>query len=185
MSFIETAYAMAPQVGGGGEANLFASLMPFALIFLVFYFLLIRPQQKKAKDHKQMLSGLKKGDAVITAGGMFGRIVEVDGDIMTVDLGETKVTMSRSYLNAAPQVKQAAPPVKKEKKGKKDKEAPKAAPAAVLEEAAPEAPAEASAETATDATAPEAPAAEAPVEVKADETPVVSGGDDTNKPAVQ
>ena len=178
MSFIETAYAMAPQAGGGGgEANLFASLMPFALIFLVFYFLLIRPQQKKAKDHKQMLSGLKKGDAVITAGGMFGRIVEVDGDIMTVDLGETKVTMSRNYLNAAPQVKQAAPPVKKEKKGsKKDKEAPKAAPAAVLEETAPEAPAE---------TAPEAPASEASAEVKTDETPVVSGSDDTNKPAVQ
>lgn len=165
---------MAPQAGGGGEANMFASLMPFALIFLVFYFLLIRPQQKKAKEHKQMLAGLKKGDAVITAGGMFGRILDVDGDTMTVDLGETRVTMSRGYLSAAPQVKQAAPPVKKEKKGKKDKDAPKSAPAVaatVQEEEAPEA-----AEKAEQSAA-------APAE--ASEAPVVSGNDGGDKPAVQ
>lgn len=174
MSFIETAYAMAPQAGGGGEANMFASLMPFALIFLVFYFLLIRPQQKKAKEQKLMIAGLKKGDAVITAGGMFGRIVEVDGDVMTVDLGETRVTMNRGYLSAAPQVKQVAPPVKKEKKGKKEKDAPKPAPVAgaAQEDVAPES-----------AEAPEAPAA--PEAANADEAPAVSGGDDTNKPAVQ
>ena len=140
MSFIESAYAMAPQAGGGGEPNMLASLMPFALIFLVFYFLLIRPQQKKAKEHKQMIAGLKKGDAVITAGGMFGRIVEVDGDTMVVDLGETKVTMGRAYLSAAPQAKQSVPPVKKEKKGKQDRATPNAvqavaAPAEVAEEA--------------------------------------------------
>ena len=173
MSFIETAYAMAPQAGGGGEPNVFASLMPFALIFIVFYFLLIRPQQKKAKEHKAMLGALKKGDAVITAGGMFGRIIEVDGDIMTVDLGETRVTMSRSYLTAAPAVKQAAPPVKKEKKGKKEQAASKSAPAvaeaAQEEEAASEAPVEAPAE---------APAAQT------EEKQVVSGGDDKDKPAV-
>jgi preprotein translocase subunit YajC len=174
MSFIETAYAMAPQAGGGGEANMFASLMPFALIFLVFYFLLIRPQQKKAKEHKQMLAGLKKGDAVITAGGIFGRIVEVDGDIMTVDLGETRVTMGRGYLNVAPQIKQAAPPVKKEKKGKKDN-APKAAPVAA---AAPE--------TAEIADAPaETPAAPAEAQAEAAPAPAVSGNDDGDKPAVQ
>jgi preprotein translocase, YajC subunit len=169
MSFIESAYAMAPQAGGGGEANMLASLMPFALIFLVFYFLLIRPQQKKAKEHKQMLAGLKKGDAVITAGGMFGRIVEVDGDTMVVDLGETKVTMGRAYLSAAPQAKQSVPPVKKEKKGKKDKETPSAAPAVAME-----APVETPAEVVE----------EAPVEAKAEEAPVVSGND-TDKPAVQ
>lgn len=168
MSFIETAYAMAPQAGGGGEANLFASLMPFALIFIVFYFLLIRPQQKKAKEHKQMLAGLKKGDAVITAGGMFGRIIEVDGDTMIVDLGETRVRMSRSYLNAAPQVKQAAPPVKKEKKGKKDRDASKAAPEA--EHAAPEA---------------EHAAPETSAEAGAGEAPLAGDGGDKNKPAVQ
>ena len=175
MSFVETAYAMAPQAGGGGEPNMLASLMPFALIFLVFYFLLIRPQQKKAKEQRAMIAGLKKGDAIITAGGMYGRIVDVDGDTMVVDLGETKVSMHRSYLTAAPQQKQAAPPVKKEKKGKKDakeaKEAPAAAP--VAEEAPAEEP-----------KAEEAPAEAAPAETKADEAPVVDGGD-TDKPAVQ
>lgn len=176
MSFVETAYAMAPQAGGGGEANMLTSLMPFALIFLVFYFLLIRPQQKKAKEQRAMIAGLKKGDAVITAGGMFGRIIDVDGDVMIVDLGETKVTMNRSYLTAAPQQKQAAPPVKKEKKGKKDaKEARpgKEVAAAVAEEIPAEEPA---------AEAPQAEAA--PAEAKADEAPVVSGGDN-DKPAVQ
>ena len=164
MSFVEIAHAMAPQAGGGGEANLFASLMPFALIFIVFYFLLIRPQQKKAKEQKAMISGLKKGDPVITAGGMYGRIVEVDGDVMIVDLGETKVTMGRGYLSAAPQAKQAVPPVKKEKKGKKEKDAPNAAPAA--EEAPVEVP------------------VEAPAGAQPEATPVVSGND-TDKPAVQ
>ena len=175
MSFIESAYAMGPQAGGGGEANMFASLMPFALIFIVFYFLLIRPQQKKAKEQKQMLAALKKGDAVITAGGMFGRIVEVDGDVMVVDLGETKVTMNRGYLNLAPQTKQAAPPVKREKKGKKDKDSPKAA--AVAEATAPDALEEDEPEVSE-------ASVDVPAEIKTEETSVVSGGE-TNKPAVQ
>ncbi len=171
MSFVEIAHAMAPQAGGGSEANLFASLMPFALIFVVFYFLLIRPQQKKAKEHKQMLAGLKVGDAVITAGGIYGRIVEADGDLMTVDLGETKVTMNRGYLTAAPQQRQIAPPVKREKKGKKDgRDVRKAAPAAV-----------AAAEIVDEAE--ETVAAEAPAEVTV-EPPAVSGDNDKDKPAV-
>ncbi|GHV54235.1 hypothetical protein FACS1894206_06580 [Deltaproteobacteria bacterium] len=117
MSFISTAYAMgAGQPAPGGEANIFASLMPFILIFAVFYFMLIRPQQKKAKEQKAMVEALKKGDHVLTNGGMYGRIVEVNGDVMLVDLGETKVTMLRAYLIAAPEVKQTAQPVKKEAK---------------------------------------------------------------------
>lgn len=172
MSFIETAYAMAPQAGGGAEGNMFASLMPFALIFLVFYFLLIRPQQKKAKEHKKMLSELQKGDAIVTAGGLYGRIIDIDGDIMTVDLGETKVTMGRGYLTAAPQVKVPVPPVKKEKKGKKEKDAPRFEAAAVVE--------------AEESSVPEgAEAEESAGEAKADDAPVISGQSDTDKPAVQ
>jgi preprotein translocase subunit YajC len=144
MSFISTAYAMGAGPSAGGEQpDMLASLFPFILIFAVFYFLLIRPQQKKAKEHKAMIEALKKGDAVITAGGLLGRILDVDGDVMTVDLGETTVRVGRAYLTAAPEKKQAAPALKKEKKGRKD--APKAAQAepvqveAVKEEAAPEA----------------------------------------------
>ncbi len=175
MSFIETAYAMGPQAGGGGgEVNMFTSLVPFALIFLVFYFLLIRPQQKKAKEHKQMLAGLRKGDAVITAGGMYGRIVEVDGDLMVVDLGETKVTMNRSYLSAAPQSRQVAPPVKREKKGKKEK-AP--AKAAGQEETGPESLAEVSADLAAESDVTASPAK--------GETPAVISGGPADEKAVE
>lgn len=176
MSFVETAYAMAPQAGGGGEPNMLTSLVPFALIFVVFYFLLIRPQQKKAKEQRAMIANLKKGDAVITAGGIFGRIVDVDGDVMIVDLGETKVSMNRSYLSAVPQQRQAAPPVKKEKKVKKDARESKE----VRETASPavdEAPAE--------AVRTENPTAEpASAEAKTDEASADSGND-TGKPAAQ
>lgn len=194
MSFIEIAHAMGPQAGaGGGEANVFASLMPFALIFVVFYFLLIRPQQKKAKDHKLMLAGLKVGDPVITAGGMYGRIIEVDGDLMVVDLGETKVTMNRGYLTAVPQQRQAAPPAKREKKGKKDakdtkdsknmrKATPEALTAASLDEAADES-VDGSVEGSVDA--PVESSVETPAETATEESRVVSGGSDSDKPAVQ
>ena len=166
MSWITEAYAMgAGQAAGGQEGNLFASLMPFALIFVIFYFLLIRPQQKKAKEEQNMLQGLKKGDPVLTIGGMYGRIVDIDGDVMTVDLGETKVRMARHSLRPAP-VKQAAPTPKKDKKAKKGEAAKEAAPAPVEVEAAP--------------AVAEAPASES----KPAETPVVSG-EDRDKPAVQ
>lgn len=187
MSFISTAHAMGTGMGqpAAGGGDIFASLMPFLLIFAVFYFLLIRPQQKKAKEHKKMLEALKKGDAVITAGGMFGRILEVRDDIMVVDLGETKVTMGRQYLSAAPAQKQAAPPLKKEnKKGRKgqSKEEPVAEP--VVEEVAPDSPSEPVIEAVAEE--PVIDAADAPGDVAAqpEDTPAASG-DDKDKPAAQ
>tara|TARA_B100000700_G_scaffold255386_1_gene288130 strand:- start:22 stop:306 length:285 start_codon:yes stop_codon:yes gene_type:complete len=58
----------------------FAQFIPLILIFVIFYFFLIRPQQKKVKEHKQMVSALKRGDEVITAGGLVGRIEKIIGD---------------------------------------------------------------------------------------------------------
>ena len=58
----------------------FAQFIPLILIFVIFYFFLIRPQQKKVKEHKQMVSALKRGDEVITSGGIVGRIERVLGD---------------------------------------------------------------------------------------------------------
>ena len=58
----------------------FAQFVPLILIFVIFYFFLIRPQQKKVKEHKQMVSALKRGDEVITSGGVVGRIERVLGD---------------------------------------------------------------------------------------------------------
>jgi preprotein translocase subunit YajC len=74
---ISPAFAQAAPGGGG---DLFISIMPLLLIFVVFYFLLIRPQQQKMKTHRQMIDGLKKGDQVLTAGGIIGRITRVEAD---------------------------------------------------------------------------------------------------------
>lgn len=101
MFWTTSAYAMGGAGGaGGGEAAGFASFIPLILMFAVFYFLLIRPQQKRAKEHKSMLSALKRGDEVVTAGGIYGRILEVAEDYLILDLGETKIKVSRSAVSA-------------------------------------------------------------------------------------
>lgn len=99
--FTSIAYA-AGNAGGaaqGGPMGAFASLIPLLLMFAVFYFLLIRPQQKRSKEHKSMLESLGKGSYIITSGGLLGRIVDMEGDILVVDLGETKVRMPRSFVS--------------------------------------------------------------------------------------
>jgi len=74
--FISPAYA---QDGGGGQ-DMFVSFLPLVLIFVVFYFLLIRPQQKRAKDHKSMIAAVRRGDTVVTAGGVIGKVTKVKED---------------------------------------------------------------------------------------------------------
>ncbi len=71
------AYAADAAQQGGGSQNMISMLFPFVLIFGVMYLLLIRPQQKKQKKHQEMLKSLKKGDKVITSGGLYGIIVKV------------------------------------------------------------------------------------------------------------
>ncbi len=172
MFWITNAYALGAGQQAGQDGNLLTGLAPFALIFIVFYFLLIRPQQKKAKEHKQMLEALKKGDAVITAGGLYGRIVETRDDVVVVDLGETKVTVGRPYIAAAPTKQQAAgaaPKPEKKAKGKaaEKAEAPAEEPKAIAESAAPAEEAKASGEAQNAGQAPAAPA-EAPAQAPAD-----------------
>ena len=75
---ISPAYAQAAPAAGGGD--LFVSLLPLVLIFVVFYFLLIRPQQQKLKQHRQMITELKKGDQILTGGGILGKITRVEAD---------------------------------------------------------------------------------------------------------
>ena len=70
---ISTAFA---QSAGSGSGFSLGGLIPFILIFVIFYFLLIRPQQKKVKEHKNMVQNLKRGDAIVTAGGIVGKIVK-------------------------------------------------------------------------------------------------------------
>lgn len=97
---IDTAYAMAgPSGQGGGDLNTLMGFLPMILIFGVFYFLLIRPQQKKAKDHRTMLESLKKGDAVITQGGLFGKITALSDQVVTLEIADkVRVRVSRGHI---------------------------------------------------------------------------------------
>ena len=81
--FISDAYA-AGEAGG----DPLTSFLPLIFIFVVFYFLLIRPQSKKAKEHKQMVGALAKGDEVVTNGGLLGRITKVGDNFVEVELSE-------------------------------------------------------------------------------------------------
>lgn len=85
---IGLAFAMGTPPGGaaGGGQSAITSLVPLVIMFGIFYFLLIRPQQKKAKEHKALLEALKKGDNVITAGGMHGKITAVDDAVVTIEV---------------------------------------------------------------------------------------------------
>ncbi|HMR30417.1 MAG TPA: preprotein translocase subunit YajC [Geminicoccaceae bacterium] len=78
---ISPAYA---QAAGPSGAFDFISLLPLVMIFVVFYFLLIRPQQKKMRDHRSMIDAIKKGDQVVTAGGIIGRVAKVEAGESTV-----------------------------------------------------------------------------------------------------
>jgi preprotein translocase subunit YajC len=97
--FISTAYAQAAAGAPGGGMESLMSLAPLVLIFVVFYFLLIRPQQKKLKEHKTMLEALRRGDKVVTGGGIVGTIVKVADDEATVEIAENvRVRVLRSTI---------------------------------------------------------------------------------------
>lgn len=83
MSFINPAHAAEGAAEGG-----FASLIPLLLIMVIFYFLLIRPQQKKLKEHRGMVDSLSKGDKVMTGGGIFGKVTAVKDDTVKVEIAE-------------------------------------------------------------------------------------------------
>ena len=83
--FINLAHAQA--TGASGGQGLLVQLLPLILIFVVFYFLLIRPQQKRVKQHKEMVSSLKVGLSVVTSGGIVGKVVKLNDDIfITVNI---------------------------------------------------------------------------------------------------
>ena len=95
---ISTAHA---QSLGGGGGDFVIQLLPLVLIFAVFYFLLIRPQQKRMKQHKEMLANVRRGDRVVGNGGLMGTVTKVsdDDDTLTVEIAEgVRVQMLRSML---------------------------------------------------------------------------------------
>ncbi|HUC91333.1 MAG TPA: preprotein translocase subunit YajC [Paenibacillus sp.] len=90
-----------------GGNNIWGVILPFVLMFAVFYFLLIRPQQRKQKQRNSMLGQLKKGDKITTIGGLHGTIVEITDDTVVLRVNDTtKMTFDRSAIN---NVVQSAP----------------------------------------------------------------------------
>ncbi len=93
------AYAMGAPGGGGASGGGASGLIMMAIIFAIFYFILIRPQQKKMKEHKKMVDDLKKGDEIITAGGIYGVVESLTPETLTVKIAEgTKVKITRSSV---------------------------------------------------------------------------------------
>jgi len=101
--FATPAYAQAAG-GAGGEPSFLLSMFPLILIFVIFYFLLIRPQQKKAKEHAQMVQNLRRGDQVITAGGMMAKVTKVgaegDNEVELEIAKDVKVRVVTSTISA-------------------------------------------------------------------------------------
>lgn len=90
---------MPPGAGQGGGTP-FSAILPFVLIFGLFYFLIIRPQQRQSRERKKMLAEIKRGDSVITTGGIHGRVITVDGDELTVEIAKgINVRMVRSGIS--------------------------------------------------------------------------------------
>jgi preprotein translocase subunit YajC len=95
---ITPAYAQA--AGGGDTSSMMVQLAPLALIFVVFYFFLIRPQQTKAKQQRAMLDAVRRGDRVVTGGGLIGTIAKVNGDEVLVDLADNvRVRVVRTTIS--------------------------------------------------------------------------------------
>lgn len=96
---IDIAYAMGASGEGAPQGVDYGFFIMMAALFAIFYFLLIRPQQKKQKEIKKMLSELTYGDSVITAGGIHGKIVAITDEVVTVEVAEkVKIKVSRPFI---------------------------------------------------------------------------------------
>jgi preprotein translocase subunit YajC len=110
-------HAFLAQTAEGQTQSLTSMLVPLGLMGLVFYFLMIRPQQKQAKEHQKLLGGLKRGDEVVTQGGLLGTVYQVEDRTVTLDVGAgTKVRFLKANIIGAWVEKPVAAPAKPEKK---------------------------------------------------------------------
>jgi len=94
--FISPAFAQSATGGAGGLLEL---LFPIILVFAIIYFFIIRPQQKRQKDHQTMLAALRRGDTVVTQGGLIGKIAKVEDNEIQLDIADdTRVTIVKSMV---------------------------------------------------------------------------------------
>jgi preprotein translocase subunit YajC len=82
-----------------GQGSAFAQLIPLILLFAIFYFLIIRPQNNERKKHRQMLDSLTKGDKIVTSGGLFAEIVKVEEEFIKIKLNDSSIVrLDRNYV---------------------------------------------------------------------------------------
>jgi preprotein translocase subunit YajC len=112
---ITSAYAQAPSLFGGGGDNMLMSLLPFILIFLIMYFLILRPQQKRVKQHQEMVKNVRRGDTVVTSGGVIGKVTKVtDDEQIEVEIADgVRIRQMRSMIS---EVRAKGEPAKEESK---------------------------------------------------------------------
>ena len=106
--FITSAYAQ--SAAGGG--SLLDMIFPLVMVFAIMYFMILRPQQKRQKEHKAMLEAIRRGDTVVTQGGLIGKVAKVGEDELEVDLGkDMRVSVVKSMIIS---VRSKSEPVKKD-----------------------------------------------------------------------
>lgn len=117
--FITPAFA---QTGISADGGFLIQLVPFVLIFIILYFLIIRPQQKRTKEHKAMIEAIRRGDTIVTSGGLIGRVAKViDDHEVSVEISpDVKVRISRSHIS---EVRAKGEPVKESKSANASKPA--------------------------------------------------------------
>ncbi len=92
---------MAPQGGGGAGGGMISTVIMFALIIFIFYFMIIRPQSKRQKERQKMLEAMKKGDKIVTNGGLHGKIVGMEDKTVLVEIADNvKVKVEKSAVGA-------------------------------------------------------------------------------------
>ena len=100
--FISPAFAQGSLFGGGagGDGGMLMSLLPFVLIFVIMYFLILRPQQKRVKQHAEMVKNVRRGDTVVTNGGLIGKITKVvDDDQIEIEIADdVRIRQMRSMI---------------------------------------------------------------------------------------
>lgn len=95
------AYAMGGGGASGGQGSAFGAFVPLILMFGIFYFLLIRPQQKKAKMHREMIASVKKGDKIVSNGGLHGTVTGLTEDTVTIEVApKVRVKLSRGFISS-------------------------------------------------------------------------------------
>ncbi|MBK7497609.1 MAG: preprotein translocase subunit YajC [Ignavibacteriales bacterium] len=92
---------MAPQGGEGGGGSLISTVIMFGAIFAIFYFMIIRPQQKRAKEREKLLSNIEKGDKIVTSGGVHATIVGIEEKTVLIEIApNVKVKVERSAIGS-------------------------------------------------------------------------------------